>query len=246
MRRRASGLQILRLCLIALLSAADLYSQAPPVPAGRVEGIVVTGDNTPVARASVAVQSQPNTGTAPFRASAFTEPDGSFVVPGVPAGGYRICVQVPGSALLNPCTWSTGPPSITTASGQAASLGTIRLETGYLLQVRLLDAGRFLESDEGRVPGAQVQIGVWTLNGLFVPMRIRTREATSRDLELPVPFGAPFELSIQSGFFDLADENNARVDPVRGARLPLQVPAGTPSTVRAFTVTGRRTETGQP
>ena len=246
MRRRASGLQILRLCLLALLSAADLYSQAPPVPAGRIGGTVVTGDNTPVARASVAVQSQPNTGTAPFRASAFTEPDGSFVVPGVPAGGYRICVQVPGSALLNPCTWSTGPPSITTASGQAASLGTIRLETGYLLQVRLLDAGRFLESDEGRVPGAQVQIGVWTLNGLFIPMRIRTRDAASRDLELPVPFGAPFELSIQSSFFDLTDGNNVRIDPIRGARLPMQVAADAAPTVHAFTVIGRRAAPGQP
>jgi hypothetical protein len=240
-----AGPQILRLGLIALGGALHLPAQTPPDPAGLVLGTVVMPDNSPVARASVMVQSQQDSGGAPFRASVFTQPDGSFVVPGVPPGRHRVCVQAPGTALLNPCTWSAAPPAITVSARQAASVGTIRLETGHLVKVRLLDAGRLLEAAEG-VPGVQVQIGVWTSNGLFIPMRIRTRDATSRDLELPVPFGAPFELSVQSSFFDLADENNARVDPVRGARLPLQVAAGTPSTVRAFTVTGRRAETGRP
>jgi hypothetical protein len=221
-----------------------LPAQTPPDPAGLVSGIVLASDNTPVARASVTVQSQPDPGTAPFRASVFTQPDGSFVVPGVPPGPHRVCVQAPGTALLNPCTWSAAPPAITVSARQAASAGAVRLETGYLVQVRLLDAARLLEAAEGTVPGAQVQIGVWTPNGLFLPMRIRTRDATSRDLELPVPFGAPVELSVQSNYFDLADENNVRVDPVRGARLPLRVAAGTPPTVRAFAVTGRRAETG--
>ena len=246
MRRRMAGPQILRLGLIALGSALHLHAQAPPDPAGLVLGTVVTPDNLPVARASVQVQSLENSGAAPFRASVFTQPDGSFVVPGVPPGSHRVCVQAPGTALLNPCTWSAAPPAITVSARQAASVGTIRLETGYLVKVRLLDAARLLEATEGRVPGAQVQIGVWTPNGFFIPMRIRTRDATSRDLELPVPFGAPFELSVQSSFFDLADENNARVDPVRGARVPLQVAAGTPATVRAFAITGRRAATGQP
>jgi hypothetical protein len=231
---------------MALSVLLPLHAQTPPDPAGLVSGIVLTSDNTPVARASVTVQSQQNPGTAPFRASVFTQPDGSFVVPGVPPGRHRVCVQAPGTALLNPCTWSAAPPAITVSARQAASVGTIRLETGYLVRVRLLDSSRLLEAAEGGVPGAQVQIGVWTQDGLFIPMRIRTREATSRDLELPVPFGAPVELTVQSNYFDLADENNARVDPVRGARLPLQIAAGTPPTVRAFVVTGRRTESGRP
>lgn len=246
MRRRIFGSQILRLGLMALVSVPGLYSQTPPVPAGRLEGTVVASDNSPVARASVTVQSQPNSGTAPFRASVFTGTDGAFVVEGAPSGSHRICVQAPGTALLNPCLWSPTPPGITVAAGQAASAGMIRLETGHLVQVRLLDAGRFLEGDEGSIPGANVQIGVWTANGFFIPMRIRTRDATSRDLELPVPFGAPFALSIQSGFYDLTDENNTRIDPVRGARLPMQVAAGTASTVHLFNVTGRRTAPGTP
>ena len=246
MRRRMAGLQILRLSLIVLGSAVHVHAQAPPNPGGVVLGTVVTRDNAPVAGAAVMVQSQRDPGTATFRANVFTQPDGSFVVSGIPPGRHRVCVQAPGTALLNPCTWSAAPPSITVVAGQPASAGTIRLETGYLVKVRLLDAARLLETLEGRVPGAQVQVGVWTPNGFFIPMRIRTRDATSRDLELPVPLGAPFELSVQSNFFDLADENNARVDPVRGVRLPMQVVAGTPPTVRAFTVTGRRTATGPP
>ena len=240
MRRHLFGMS-----LMTLVSLSQAYSQTP-APAGRIAGTVVASDNTPVARVSVMVQSQRTPGTAPFRASVFTQPDGSFVVPDVPPGNHRICIQAPGTALLNPCAWSAAPPSITVVAGQPASTGTIRLETGHLVKVRLLDAARLLEATEGRIPGAQVQIGVWTTSGFFIPMRIRTRDATSRELELPVPFGAPLSLSIQSSFYDLTDAYNVRVDPVRGALLPLQVPSGTPPTVHAFSVTGRRAATGQP
>ncbi|MGH9786349.1 MAG: carboxypeptidase-like regulatory domain-containing protein, partial [Terriglobia bacterium] len=86
---RVFGPRILGLGLITLVSASGAHSQTP-APAGRIAGTVVASDNTPVARASVMVQSQRTSGTAPFRASVFTGTDGAFVVPDVPPGSHRI------------------------------------------------------------------------------------------------------------------------------------------------------------
>jgi hypothetical protein len=228
----------LLLGLSVLFSPTQLFSQTGD---GQIQGTILASDGQPVPRASVTAQRQRSTGEAPFRASAFTGTDGSFVVSGVPPGVYRVCIQVPGTTFLNPCTWSVAPPSATVTSGQTSSVGTIQLETGYLVKARLNDSGRLLQSDEGRVPGARVQVGVWTPNGFFLPLRVRTRSATSRDLELPVPFGASVELSASSSFYDLANENNARIDTNQGARIPIQAVPGTQPGIHTFHLTGRRT-----
>ena len=224
--------------LVAVLSPVRLLAQIGGSN-GQIQGAIVSPDGQPVSRASVTAQLQQSPGTAPFRAGGFTETDGSFVVSGVPPGVYRVCIQAPGTRLLNPCTWSS-PPSVTVEVGQTVVLGKLQLETGYLIQVRLGDAGRLLQSDEGRVPGARVQFGVWTPNGFFLPMRVRTRSAASRELELPVPFGASVELSARSRFYDLTDENNTQVDANQGARIPIQAAPDTPPRIHTFHLTGRR------
>ena len=228
---------IMLLGLSTLLSPTQLLSQTE---SGQIQGAVVAPNGQPVARASVTAQLQRSPGTAPFRAGAFTEANGSFVISDVPPGLYLVCVQVPGTTFLNPCTWSAAPPSATVAAGQTASAGTIQLETGYLVKARLNDSGRLLQTDEGRVAGARVQVGVWTPNGFFLPLRVRTRNAVSRELELPVPFGTSVALSARSGFYDLADENNAQVDANQGARIPIQASPDTPPRVHTFHLTGRR------
>ena len=229
--------------MVILFSPLRLLSQgsgANGQSEGIIEGTVLAPDGQPVSHASVTAQLQRNPGTAPFRAGVFTGPDGSFVVSGVPPGSYRVCIQVPGTTFLNPCTWSGSPPGATVEAGQTAALGELQLETGYLVRVRLNDAGRLLQSDEGRVPGARVQFGVWTPNGFFLPMRVRTRNAASRELELPVPFGASVELSARSGFYDLTDENSAPVDANQGARIAIQAAPDTPPRIQTFHLTGRR------
>lgn len=237
MSQRVFGFSLIFFGLVGLLSPVYLLAQTGD---GQIQGTVVSPSDQPVPRASVTVQLQHSRGTAPFRASVFTEQDGGFLVPNVPPGAYRVCIQVPGTSFLNPCTWSAAPPTVTVASGQTASVGALRLEEGYVVKVRLNDAGGLLQSDEGSVPGARVQLGVWTPNGFFIPLRVRTRSATSRELELPVPFGASVELSARSGFYDLTDENNSRVDANQGARIPIQATPDTPLRIHTFRLTGRR------
>lgn len=224
--------------LLVLLSPLCLFSQNDAA-AGQIQGTVVSSDRQPLVRASVLAQRQPGSG-AQFRATTFTGPEGGFLLSGLPAGVYRVCFQLPGTTFLNPCTWSAAPPTVAVMAGQTASLGELQLENGYLVRVLLTDAAGLLQTDEGRVPGARVQVGVWTPNGLFLPLRVRTRNAASRTLELPVPFGAAIVLSARSGFYDLTDETNARVDAASGARIPIQAAPDTPPSIHTFHVTGRR------
>jgi len=225
--------------LLTALFPRHLRSQASNTNAlapGHIEGVILSPHGEPVSRASVTVQLQRTSGTPPFRASVFTGSDGRFVVANVPAGVYRICVQAPGTALLNPCAWSAAPPSAAVTSGQIALLGSIRLETGYVVKVRLQDAGRLLQADEARSPAARVQSGLWTPAGFFIPMRVRTRGPASRELELPVPFGTSLELSVGSAWFDLAPEDNAQIDRAGARSIPIQASPGAPSIVYTFHV----------
>ena len=238
MRKRLSCQSGLLLCLI-LLGASKLFSQGV-VPSGQIQGTVVSQENRGVAKATVTVQQQSNPAAGQFRANTITGTDGSFTFTGVPAGTFTICVQVPGSVYLNPCTWASSVPSVTLTVGQRASAGIIRLDEGRLLKVRLNDASRVLQADEGKVPGAKVMIGVWTLEGLFVPMRVRTQGATGRDLEIPVPVGRLLQLSVSSKHFDLRDEDNAAIDATQGVSLPVQASATAASRIYTFNVTGRR------
>ena len=235
--QRAIQTAILFALLIALLPFCLIAQESS---SGQIAGTLLSPDGQPVARATVLAQLEAGPGAQPFRANAFSGPDGSFLVSNLPAGQYRICIQVPGTAFLDPCTWSAAPPSATVAAGQTASAGNIQVETGYLVKARLTDSNRLLQADEGRVRGVHLQIGIWTPEGFFVPMRVRTRRAGSRDLELPVPFGTAVALSARSGSYDLTNETNTRVDPLRGARIPIQAAPDTPPTIYTFRITGRR------
>jgi hypothetical protein len=227
------------LALIALVSGTKAFSQGP-VAAGQIQGSVVTQANQGIAKATVIIQQQGGSTGTPFQANTLTGADGSFSFTGVPVGAFTICVQVPGSAYLNPCTWSSTAPTVTLTAGRGASTGRIRLDEGQLLKVKLNDANRVLQADEGRVPGAQVLIGIWTPTGLFIPMRVRTKGATSRNLEIPIPIGRPLQLSVTSGYFDLTDENNAKLDATGGVSLPVQASATAALRVYTFNVAGRK------
>jgi hypothetical protein len=128
-----------------------------------------------------------------------------------------------------------------------ASVGTIQLAEGRLLQVRLNDASSVLKADEdARVPGAQVLAGVWTPTGLFVPLRVRTRGSVSRVLEVPVPIGQQVNLTVSSKRFSLSDEGNRPVDATQGSRRTVQATVGSAPIVHTLNVTGRTAATGRP
>jgi hypothetical protein len=74
--------------------------------------------------------------TPVYRSQSTTDANGAFSLGSLPAGTYNICVQVPGSNYLDPCTWTTSPTSVVVADGKTVGGNTIRLISGGILKVR--------------------------------------------------------------------------------------------------------------
>ena len=121
-------------------------------------------------------------------------------------------------------------------------MGTIRALKGETLRVRLIDDLGVLAATrvKGPTPGAHVLIGVWSANGLFQPMRVRSKGPVNWDHDLVVPAGTPLQVTVSSKTFDLTDDQGARVDRVAGARVPIQVTAGNAPPTISFRITGQK------
>jgi hypothetical protein len=190
-------------CLMgcALAFAFGLAAQTT----GSIEGTVVDDANQPVAKAHVSAYRDYVAGTPPFSATAVTAADGAFRLGGLPAGKYKVCVQVPAGSLLDPCQWSDTPPSLTLSAGQDITGFKVALARGTVVTVRVNDAQKLLQTNEGKTPGSRLLIGVWTDKGLFYEARVAATDANGRDHQITVPNNRQLTLSADSAFFKLAD-----------------------------------------
>jgi hypothetical protein len=103
--------------------------------------------------------------------------------------------------------------------------------------VHIADAGKVLATGKGRTPG-QIQAGVWTDNGFFLPMKLTAVDTNGRDYELYAPDGGQLQVSVSSPEFDLADENGATIDAMRGSKTGVQLQAGPNPTIVNYRVLG--------
>lgn len=97
--------------------------------------------------------------------------DGAFEIEGLPAGDYSLCVQVRGSAYLDPCQ-REGRSGVTLKTGQTAAAIAVRLQTGAVVSIGVEDPGKLMEqrSKNGRQP--EFTTGVWGPKGLYYPARL--------------------------------------------------------------------------
>ena len=70
--------------------------------------------------------------------------DGAFLISGLAAGNYTLCVQTPGAAYLDPCQWNGAPGTVTVVSGQAAKGPTLRLTAASILSIVVQDPQKIL------------------------------------------------------------------------------------------------------
>jgi hypothetical protein len=175
----------------------------------------------------------------PARATAATDKNGAFLLPGLPPGAYRICAQVPGGGFLDPCEWSDYTTSVRSAvnvlSGQTAAAVRIQLQSATALQVRIDDPQKLLDPAH---PERDVVVGVFSGAGGFHLATIQSADAAGRLHQVWVPFDAPVKLHISSAQLSLADATGAPA-AATGVSLPVSqsktAPAAQPV---AFTITG--------
>lgn len=231
------------------LSAKTLCADAGVQAAkGRLAGRVLAPDGSPVTGAQVMYDR-----VREFRQSAdglriyelnpelrtsgivVTRQDGSFVTPDIPEGDYGICVEAPGSGLLDSCKWS---PVVKSAVPQDRPV-EIRLALGGEVRASIEDPTGFTPTYNGLREIPKVVVGAQTETGAFHALRIAGRDNDGWALALTVPFDMALKLWVYSPEVELVDEVGTRVAADRGVHVPFQVTRAAASREFLLTATGR-------
>ncbi len=212
----------LRTVLAAGVLTALLAAQPPT---GSIQGRVTDDSNQPVDGARVTAARLRASGSGPLSEGlpAVTGQGGNFTVSGLSPGDYRICVEMPGSNFLNPCTWDSAPPAIGGGAGQPAAVGLgsgqrvtgvgIQLKKGIPVRVRLDDPGGLLAPAEAAGREAHVLVGAWTAAGLFQPARLTAKDSVGRTLTVLIPYDASVRVTVRGHKVQLQDEGGRALAP---------------------------------
>src|SRR5262249_9142402 len=130
--------------------------------------------------------------------SATSGPKGDVQLTRMRPGYYMFCVQLPGSAYLDPCRWSK-PVERAIQGGQAVTLPALQIQEGSVLRVKLKDdpAKKYL--------GAAKAKNLETLLRLTVPnggshlLPITSEDATGRWHEIAIPTETALHLLVYPG-----------------------------------------------
>ncbi len=229
--------------IVAAFGLLLCFAQQPAVgETGVIAGTVSGEDGSPVVGAYVTLHLSFTPGQAVRQAfrthwGVYSGSGGSFRFTGLRNGTYRLCVQAPGAAWLDPCEWGLAIPSGALSSAVRSQAIAISLRRGAEVPISIDDPGQLVLQSEGRIAGALLLIGVRTPTGTFRPAVLTSRGLTGRTLKVVIPFDKPVNLTVGSSFFRLADSTGTPFSGP-GRTIPLSVPAGqTPATVR-LSVTG--------
>ena len=213
------------------LALPGLYAQtAQP---GKITGKILGPDGLPLRGAVVSAHFISNSASKPAAVPLHTATlsDGSFAIASAPPGSYRICIQTSTAATLDPCQWSSTPPTITVGAGPISKVASFAVEKGHPVQIHIEDPQGLLLANEGKKAGAHLLVGVWTARGLFVPMPIITSQVKSRDHQIYIPYDSPITLSVYSKAFKMIGATGKDVDQRKGDSVPIQVSTGTQTAV---------------
>ena len=219
--------QLVRTNILLSLAVCSLWAQAP----GRIQGKVT--DDAGQAVANVYVVAAPTTTGARNHYTAATSATGDFSLDQVPAGAYKLCVQAPRTAYLDPCLWST-PAQLALTAGQVATNTNLQVSKGSILRVRVDDPGQHLARGEG-----MVLLGFVVPSGRFQPLVLGTNDPSGRTYEAAIPFDKSLRLELTSNGIQLNDEGNRALTNGQAAVALQQAPGQADRTV-TFHITGKK------
>ena len=189
---------------------------------GSIQGAAIADTGKPVSGAWITA-----TGTgsgAVARRSTHSARDGSFVLSNLPPGTYQLCVDAPGTSLLDPCRWAPAPVTVTLSAGQVPVTRQIQVATGSMVHVRVNDPNKRLGAAlsqgpgqaSGQGSGAPVQLSVQALRGIVCPLVMNARDGAGRNYQLAVPLNVALQLSVAGNGVQLEDEQRTAI-PAQGA-----------------------------
>lgn len=202
------------------LQAQDRLPALPPpppwfgtsAPTGMIGGTVMADDGSPVAGAMVISNrtlALGKTSTYPLGTTT-TDGKGNYSFGTLAPGSYLVCVQAPGTALIDPCQWSPTPPAWNLTAGQSAILN-ITLKTGVFVHIRVDDPEKSIAAKERAVAGPSFVAGVTTNAGRFQNAERVAVDASGYNLRVVVPRDLDIALALNSGSLTFEDEKGRDV-----------------------------------
>ncbi len=225
-------------CTLICATACVAQSLVGTSATGVISGTVTGSDGTKITSGFVGVSGTPVIQSRLTRSSAIAPiaSDGSFRLPEIALGTYRICVQA-AAAWINPCEWGLDEPTVVLTLAQSSAAINVTLKKGALVPIHVNDPGQLISAHEGKTPGAQLILCVstdalYSRNASFV-----SQDASGRNYQLLVPFDRRLSLSVTAGLFRIADATG-RALPASGNFIPILAPSGQQTAPVVLAVTG--------
>ena len=168
-----------------------------------LNGIAVTPDGKPVAGLAIVASvlggaetklSRPLFGVVAVSglqtASGTTGKDGAFLISGLEAATYVLCMK-PAAGYLDPCEWGPQAARVEVAAGKAVTGVKVRVRAASTLKIRLNDSGGLLSQ---AAHAGHISVGVTTPGGTFHPSAQTGNDGAGFDFQVEVP------LDVASGF----------------------------------------------
>lgn len=196
-RRNATALVML------LMAALSVEAQQN----GTVNGAILETAKKGVGDAFVTLTTVPNPAQRELRGiqlTAVTAKDGSYRFTNVPAGDYRICAQVPGTKLVNPCDWGKPAVTVKVAAGATVDAGSLTLEEGYVLEVDVDDPQDLIALTKRRFQVGHLHFMVRG-NGYTLPLVPTPLKKIDSQYSYVVPFDTDLEVMGYYGGFLISD-----------------------------------------
>lgn len=134
--------------------------------------------------------------------------DGSAVFNAVPQGAYEVCAQLPGSLLLDSCSWINHGAEIFLPTGAAKTIPVV-LQTGTLVVVQVDDATHQFSKEA--YPGHKLRLKVSAPNMPPIPMMAKPI-GNSRQFSALVPADTDLRLHVRSSELQVADPKGASLN----------------------------------
>lgn len=224
--------------LLIFASLTLLKSQTPVT--GTVTGTLNDEKSKPVSNGYVLLSVIPAPApalTKPVHLLAITGKDGKFQFDNVPSGDYRVCSQVPGSRLVNPCNWNLKLPTVTVKGKDIVDTGVIALEEGYLLEVDIKDTQGLLQQNKRKNQDAVLAFAIRTPTQFHIMTNTPGKPEDSQ-YSFVVPYDLDLELITTVSLYTVSDDDNLSVAKGNGLARKLKFSKGDPPKSVKISVNG--------
>lgn len=223
-----------RSILLTLILGSCLVAASAQQPLALTGKIVDGSTGRPVVGATVlAIREPPDPvkGGPDFQ-TAITVEDGSYAIPELLAGSYRVCVQ--SDTYFDPCR---GRPEayVRAEVSSKSSAMNLSLERAAIVRIIVQDPGGKLQLKEGKEEGAHLLVGMVDESGLFQTFTLKANSGTSRVYEGRARPGTSARLIVHAEQFSLADADGTPIES-SSVSVPLNVPTDGTADERAIRI----------